>query len=81
MYSATTYVFCNLSEEDYIWEAFFAILKSHLEIEKHKSKSQISIWVSFCLTVRLVNFFFRLYFFLFFSVICLFQYRSIAQVM
>ena len=30
-------------EEDYIWEAFFAILKSHLEIEKHKSKSQISI--------------------------------------
>ena len=55
-------------EEDYIWEAFFAILKSHLEIEKHKSKSQISIWASFCLAICLVIFIFfpLLYFFLFF---------------
>ena len=30
-------------EEEYIWEAYCAILKSHLEIEKHKSKLQISL--------------------------------------
>ena len=30
-------------EEEYIWEAYFATLKSHLEIEKHKSKLQISL--------------------------------------
>ena len=32
-----------LREEEYIWEAYFATLKSHLEIEKHKSKLQISL--------------------------------------
>ena len=30
-------------EEEYIWEAYSAILKSHLEIEKHKSTLQISL--------------------------------------
>ena len=30
-------------EEEYIWEAYCAILKSHLEIDKHKSKLQISL--------------------------------------
>ena len=28
-------------EEEYIWEAFFASLKYHLEIERHKSRLQI----------------------------------------
>ena len=28
-------------EEEYIWEAFLAFLKNHLEIERHKSKLQI----------------------------------------
>ena len=30
-------------EEEYIWKAYCAILKNHLEIEKHKSKLQISL--------------------------------------
>ena len=33
----------SFPEEEYIWEAYFATLKSHLEIEKHKSKLQISL--------------------------------------
>ena len=31
-------------EEEYIWEAFFASLKHHLEIERHKSRLQIRFW-------------------------------------
>lgn len=27
-------------EEEYIWQAFYAFLRNHLEIEKHQSKLQ-----------------------------------------
>lgn len=32
------YIYTAKGEEQYYWEAFFVILKSHLRIVKHKSK-------------------------------------------